>query len=317
MSGSTQYVGPNAVYPGLPEQTCLQQIIPAYVYTEYADDDNIQAFNTSYNNEATQFLLWFNTLNLPIYTGGIVSGALLDWVGQGLYGQVRPSVTTGSIESFESINQSPINEQAINSRRIINNEFLQSTTDDIYRRVLTWNMYKGDGLIFNTQWLKRRVLRFMNGANGISPTIDQTVSCSVVVSGTTFSVYVIGATSLGQTLNSLIQSGACITPFMYSISVTASSYLATGLFSDGGAVALTNPPDGYPTSPTGLPVGGLYSNGGLVSVAGITTPSGGPFYFNGLTAASLLALGGANLPLTNPGAGTGELWNNSGVVSVA
>jgi len=317
MSGSTQYIGPNAVYPGLPEQTCLQQIIPAYVYTEYADDDNIQAFNTSYNNEATQFLLWFNTLNLPIYTGGIVSGALLDWVAQGVYGQARPSITTGGIESFESINQGPINAQATNSRRIKNNEVLQSTNDDVFRRMMTWNLYKGDGFQFNIQWLKRRVLRFMNGANGISPTIDQTLSCSVSVSGSVFTVYVLGAPALGQTLNSLIQSGACIIPFMYSVNVTATPYLTPGLFSDGGAVALINPPDGYPTSPTSLGAGALYSNGGLVCVAGTTTPSGSPVYFNGLTAASLLALGGANLPLSNPGVGTGELWNNGGTVSVA
>ena len=221
MSATAQYVGPNAVYPGLPTETCLQQIIPAYCYTQYADDDNIQAFNTSYNDEATQFLLWFNTLNLPIYTGGIVSGALLDWVAEGVYGQYRPSITTGSVGNFESINQSPINEQAINSRRIKNNEVLQSTTDDIFRRVLTWNFYKGDGFVFNTQWLKRRVLRFMNGANGISPTIDQTYTCSISVSGRAFTVNVSGNSTTGQLLNTLIQSGACITPFMYTFTVTA------------------------------------------------------------------------------------------------
>ena len=315
MSGSTQYVGPNAVYPGLPEQTCLQEIIPAYVYTQYADDDNIQAFNTSYNNEATQFLLWFNTLNLPIYTGGIVSGALLDWVGQGLYGQARPSVTTGSIESFESINQSPIDRQAINSRNIKNNEVLQSTTDDIYRRVLTWNLYKGDGFIFNMQWLKRRIVRFMNGANGISPTIDNTNIVSASVSGTAFTIAIDTPTpSIGTQLGSLINSGACITPFQYTFDISAS----TNLVNDGGLLQVT-PATGYPTSSAGLPDGAIWSNGGAVSVVpGITpNPSAAPVYYGSVSSTDLLLLGGGNLPLTQQTPGSLQLWNNNGDVNIS
>ena len=315
MSGSTQYVGPNAVYPGLPEQTCLQQIIPAYVYTEYADDDNIQAFNTSYNNEATQFLLWFNTLNLPIYTGGIVSGALLDWVGQGLYGISRPSITTGEVLSFESINQTPIDAQVINGRKITNNEVLQSTTDDIYRRVLTWNLYKGDGFIFNMQWLKRRIVRFMNGADGISPTIDNTAIVSISVSGTVFTVAIDTPTpSVGTQLGSLINSGACIIPFQYSFVISAS----TNLVNSSGVLHVM-PATGYPTSPSGLVFGAVWSNSGVVTVVpGVTpNPSAAPVYFGAISSAQLLVLGGGNLPTTAPTSGSLQLWNNSGVVNVA
>jgi hypothetical protein len=214
----TQYVNPGAVYAG--GLTCLPQIIPAYVFQQYADDDNIQAFFQGYNEYATQFLLWFNTLNLPIYTGGIIAGALLDWVAQGLYGISRPTVTTGSTRAVAAINSTPINYMAINQRKVTSNEILQSTSDDIFRRVITWNFYKGDGFVFSVTWLKRRVLRFLNGPNGIAPTIDNTYGVSVAISGSAFAITVASgnATNVGL-LNSLINSGACATPFQYTFTV--------------------------------------------------------------------------------------------------
>lgn len=217
MSG-TQLVGPNAVYLG--GETSIQQIIPAYVYQEYADDDNIQAFTIAQNQIATQYLLWFNTLNLPIYTGGIVAGALLDWVAQGVYGISRPAVTTGSTRSVGAMNSYAMNTVVMNGQRTTSTLANQLVTDDIFRRVLTWNLYKGDGFVFNVQWLKRRVLRFLNGLNGISPAIDNTYAVSVSVAGTVFTVTVpTGDSTTVSTLNSLIQTGACITPFQYSFSV--------------------------------------------------------------------------------------------------
>jgi hypothetical protein len=213
------YVGPNAVYAG--GLTCLQQIIPSYCFQQFADDDNIQAFFAAQNEYATQFLLWFNTLNLPIYTGGIISGALLDWVAQGIYGIMRPSVTTGSLRAVAAINSMPINFAAINERKITSNEALQSTTDDIFRRVITWNFYKGDGFVFNVEWLKRRVLRFLNGPNGISPVIDNTYAVSVAITGAVFAVTVAtGNATNVSLLNALINSGACATPFQYSFTVS-------------------------------------------------------------------------------------------------
>lgn len=213
-----QYVGPNAVYAsGL---TCLNQIIPSYCYQQFADDDNIQAFFTAYNEYATQFLLWFNTLNLPIYTSGIVSGALLDWVNTGLYGFPRPTVTTGALQSVDAINAMQLNLMAINNRKITSNESLQATSDDIYRRALTWNFYKGDGFMFNVQWLKRRVLRFLNGTDGISPVIQETYPVSVSITGKAFTVTVAtGNPTNVSLLNALINSGACATPFQYTFSV--------------------------------------------------------------------------------------------------
>ena len=216
-----QLVGPNAIYPGLPAQTSIQQIIPAYVYQEYADDDNVQAFTIAQNQIADEYLLWFNTLNLPIYTGGIVAGKLLDWVGQGIYGISRPSITTGMIRSFGAMNSFPMDVVAMNSRKLTANLANQLVNDDIYRRVLTWNLYKGDGFVFCAQWLRRRVLRFLNGPNGIAPTIDQTYAVSVSVSGTTFTVTIpTGNPTTVALLNSLIKAGFCITPFQYTLNLS-------------------------------------------------------------------------------------------------
>jgi hypothetical protein len=94
--------------------------------------------------------------------------------------------------------------------------------------------------------------------------------------------------------------------------------IGTGLFSNGGILSLISPPSGYPVSAAGLPAGGLFSNGGVVGVAGVPDPVSAPaVYFGAITAAELLALGGENLPLADPGVGSMQLWNNGGVVCVA
>jgi hypothetical protein len=42
------------------------------------------------------------------------------------------------------------------------------TNDDTYRRILTWHLYKGDGNYFSTEFIKRRVWRFLYCADGLS-----------------------------------------------------------------------------------------------------------------------------------------------------
>jgi hypothetical protein len=54
-----------------------------------------------------------------------------------------------------------------------------ATSDDVFRRCITWNFYKGDGNTFNIRWLKRRIQRFLNGVNGTAPNIDNTYGISV------------------------------------------------------------------------------------------------------------------------------------------
>lgn len=91
------------------------------------------------------------------------------------------------------------------------------------------------------------------------------------------------------------------------------------LYNDGGLLALVSHPADYPTSFVGLPTGAVWDNGLSISVAGSPTPNPAapPIFFGAITAAALLATGGGNLPLTNPGAGTLQLWNNGGIVCVA
>ena len=49
----------------------------------------------------------------------------------------------------------------------------------MYKRILTWFFYKGDGQAFTIKWLKRRVMRFLLGVNGTDPGINQTYQVSV------------------------------------------------------------------------------------------------------------------------------------------
>lgn len=150
-----------------PTLTNLGSIIPAYVYQQYADDDTVTAFFTAYNNIAQVYLNWFNSINLPIYTNPLISGSMLDWVAQGIYGISRPTlavtITGPGVGPFNTyqLNTIPINANTGNATTT-----LYTVTDDIFKRIMTWNIYKGDGFQYSTIWLKRRVMRFLAGVNG-------------------------------------------------------------------------------------------------------------------------------------------------------
>lgn len=94
---------------------------------------------------------------------------------------------------------------------------------------------------------------------------------------------------------------------------------AANLYNDGGVLALTAAPPGYPTSPVGLPHGALWNNGLTIAVIPgiVPNPAAPPIYFGMITAQDLLAAGGGNLPLSNPGAGTLQLWNDGGMIAIA
>lgn len=159
----------------------LQDIIPSYLYQEYNDDDDLQAFVRAYNEYAQAFLDWFIELDLPIYTKAPVSGALLDWVAEGLYGMARPSL--GGSDAMDLIG--PYDTYAYNELGA--NEFVVGAsisaafviTDDVFRRILTWHFYKGDCKVFNIRWLKRRIVRFLLGTNGQDFNVDTTYQVSV------------------------------------------------------------------------------------------------------------------------------------------
>jgi hypothetical protein len=50
----------------------LEDIIKSYLYTQYNDDDDLQAFVTAYNTMAQEIYSWMINANLPIFVGGIM-----------------------------------------------------------------------------------------------------------------------------------------------------------------------------------------------------------------------------------------------------
>jgi hypothetical protein len=159
--------------------TGLERTIPAYLYQEYSDDDDLQAFIRAYNEMQQDIVDTFNALNLPIYTKDPVSGALLDWVGQGVYGYPRPSLLYKLPTIIGPYNTGQYNTQQYNFWQYYFPTAPALVNDDIYRRCITWHYHKGDGKRFSVEWLKKRIMRFLLGINGTSPNIDNTYQISV------------------------------------------------------------------------------------------------------------------------------------------
>lgn len=160
--------------------TTLQKTVPSYLYQEYNDDENLQAFVDAYNTMTQQYVNLFNQVNLPIYTGPVVAAGLLDVVGNGLYGVPRPALPLGFVRKIGPLNTwGPNFSVPVNTDRTIGSETSYPASDDIYRRCLTWMFFKGDGNVFSIRFLKRRVMRFLTGTNGIDPGVSQTYQVSV------------------------------------------------------------------------------------------------------------------------------------------
>ena len=147
-------------------QTSATAVLPSYLYWEYSDDENLQAFVASYNEMAQGYLDWFVGTPLALYTGAGIVGSLLDWVGTYLYGIPRPVL--GSITSWSvgALNTVPVNVLAVNGIEQFSSGSAAAVSDDIYKRVLTWWLYAGDGRQTSIDWIKRRVARFLYGVNG-------------------------------------------------------------------------------------------------------------------------------------------------------
>jgi hypothetical protein len=161
--------------------TGLTRTIPAYLYQQYTDDADLMAFFAAYNQIQQDYVDTFNALNLPIYTGPLISGALADWVMKGLYGYPRPTLYTPRNNPIGPLNTWYPNYSGVgpNMLRYLGPQNAVVADDDLYKRCLTWHYMKGDGKYFNVRWLKRRVMRFLIGGAGTSPPIDQTNQISV------------------------------------------------------------------------------------------------------------------------------------------
>jgi hypothetical protein len=140
--------------------------LKSYLYQQYSDDDDLQAFVSAFNEMQTQYYEWFAHLNPADYTQAHIQGALLDWVALGLYGMARPWLPVGHGSTIGPLNTYAMNTWILNRFAILPPAEFFLTDDDIFKRVLTWHLYKADGDVFNIRWLKRRIERFLTGTDG-------------------------------------------------------------------------------------------------------------------------------------------------------
>lgn len=164
--------------------TNITQTLPSYLYFQYQNDQDLPSLINAYNTLTQEYVDWFNDINLPVYTG--LSGALLDWVGQGLYGLQRPAIAKasylyvkGATDSYATLGL------PTDAAEEMGAVVLPNIPDDIYKRMLTWWFFKGDGFDFSIPWLKRRIYRFLYGANGTNPMPSFTPTISVTFNEST------------------------------------------------------------------------------------------------------------------------------------
>ncbi|MHB8388144.1 MAG: hypothetical protein ACYDBH_01025 [Acidobacteriaceae bacterium] len=217
----------------------VQEIIGAYPYFQYASDEQIQAFFGGENQLVQTYLNWFNQTPLGVYTSAGINGSLLDWIANGIYGIPRPVISTESTTFNGGLNSSALNTSALNGDVILRSGTAQIANDDIYKRILTWWLYRGDGKQMNVQWLKRRVMRFLTGANG-SDIVPGTPQPSVTISGTAITIITITSLSNQAAVNTLtafLGSNVLLMPMGYSATITVSY---SGPLTNESGVLLTN-----------------------------------------------------------------------------
>jgi hypothetical protein len=199
----------------------IQNVIPSYLYVQYQDDDNLQSFVQAYNTYAQAYLDYLNGLNLPIYTGGNIAGGLLDWVALGIYGFERPVFATEGSQSVGLFNTYGFNVLEYNTLLPGVPSVYTEANDDIFKRVLTWHLYKGDGKVFNARWLKRRVARFLYGVDGTDPPVNP-YAVSVDLTGASAATITVPNTPVSATFSQGVSQGVLELPFQVDWTVVVS-----------------------------------------------------------------------------------------------
>ena len=228
----------------------LANVVPAYLYEQYSDDESLQAFIGALNSVSQGYLDWFNDTHLALYTSDYISGQLLDFTANNIFGIPRPTISTLSKTTKGAINSSAINTKAINRIVQIQSGTAQLSTDDIYKRVMTWVLYNGDGKQTSILWFKRRISRFLYGINGTDVSVDELNMVSIIptmyetVSGINvnpvnafainsfhtepakqiFLTIIVPSTSIWQILKSLLEQGILSMPYQVSFLVVPMSY---------------------------------------------------------------------------------------------
>jgi len=208
--------------------TSLQGLIKSYLYKQYEDDDDLQSFVAAQNYLAQQWVNDFNNLSLPVWSA--LSGNLLDWVAWGLYGIQRPTLSYQK-PAPSGAGSGPYNTMAYNTSVYAGGRLHPANTnpitylpvtDDVYKRILTWHLYSGDGFQFSTPWLKRRAHRFMNGANGYLATEDNTYDVSVTTTDAASITIAVRNTDIGTAFQYAVIDGVLALPFQFSVTVDPS-----------------------------------------------------------------------------------------------
>lgn len=200
----------------------VDKIIPAYPFVQYNDDPNIVAFFTAYNAMAQEYLSAFNALTLPYWPDDSIQGYLLDWIAAGIYGQERPylRISEGTVSkgTYDSVEYNTVPYAKLKSYTPGKTQYLP---DDHFKRILTWNFYKGDGFQFSIPWLKRRLARFIHGKAGVDPLISHTFDISVISYGGIFDITIPEyGDGVGNVLRTVIEQRLVNLPFMYFFNVT-------------------------------------------------------------------------------------------------
>ena len=211
----------------------LPNVIPAYVYDQYSDDENVQGFFEVLNAMAQGYLDWFNQTPLPLYTNPNINGPLLDWVGNSLYNIPRPVISDVQQVVKGAMATVPLTALPIAGFQISESGTSAIATDDVYKRVLTWFMYRGDGMQMSVEWLRRRIARFIYGINGTDLTdvgLISTVSLSQVnsQSGGVMGNGVMGLMVMGLAFSKVLHKGIANLP-SYPMSSVLQELVNTGV----------------------------------------------------------------------------------------
>ena len=206
---------PNTFVPPAAPNYQLAAPMAAYPYAQYQDDDNITGFFMAVNSYCqSNYVDFFNNYLPAVYTNVNINGLFLDWIGQGLYGIVRPYVSSGSVTSLGAYNTSLYNLFQYDYLKYSGTIMTLQVNDDLYKRCITWNFYRGDGSQFTVTWLKKRIVRWLLGVNGIPLQVQSTYGVSVQFSGSVVTITI--------TNNAVLQSSSIPNTF-YPDQVTANA----------------------------------------------------------------------------------------------
>lgn len=171
-------------YQENPATVPLSTAIPAYLYQEFADDPDVQAFVTAGNGLLQGYLNWFLNTPLAVWTSPGVSGPLLDWTATNIYGTTRPVISISSSSSKGALATYPTATLVTAGFVLTQSGTDQIADDDLYKRTLTWILYRGDGKQATIEWLRRRIARFLYGVNGGDIDIGLITNISIGDTGT-------------------------------------------------------------------------------------------------------------------------------------